>query len=240
MTIVREIALIVGLAALVGAVVRVREPHTFPLATLVNRWFLPVPLLDHLLIGAGAGIASVVIVPVIGLLGRWGQITPAVPVTGRWVGLAVAGVVVKTMFVIFEEFVFRGALVSQLRRWTGPVGAIGVSALIFAAAHSGRSLLDAAILFADGIGFAVAFVMTQNLWVPALWHISKNLSVWLFFGSGTIDLTPGPFMFKQLESGTVLSSPENAGLLDLVVTILIVGLATWSLIRRRARAINDV
>jgi membrane protease YdiL (CAAX protease family) len=237
-TIVRALALMVSLAAFVRAVVRVREPHTFPLATLMNKWFPQVPSLDHLLIGAGAGIAAVIVVPMIGLLGGWEQITLTEPVTGRWVGLAIAGVAVKTLFVVFEELIFRGALVSQLRRWTGSGIAVSLSALIFAAAHTGRSRVDTAILFADGIGFALAFVMTESLWVPAFWHISKNLSVWLCFGSGTIDLTPGPFAFEQLGSGPVLGSSERAGLLDLGVTILIVGLITWRLIRRRANAIK--
>lgn len=229
MAIVRAIALVVGLGALVSAVVRAREPDTFPLATLIQGWFSRTPSLALLLIGAGAGIATVVIVPLIGVLGGWAQITPAGPLSGQWVALAIAGVAVKTAFVLFEELIFRAALVSELRRWTGPVVAIGVSALVFAAAHSGRSLIDLAILLADGAGFALAFVTTGSLWVPVIWHVSKNLSVWLFLGRGTIDLTHGPFDFQHVGSEWVRGSTGSAGLLDLAVTTLIVGLVIWSL-----------
>lgn len=229
MAIVQAIALVVGLGALVSAVVRAREPGTFPLATLIQEWFLRTPSLALLLIGAGAGIATVVVVPLIGLLGGWAQIAETGPLSGQWVVFAIAGVAVKTAFVLFEELIFRGALVSELRRWTGPTVAIGVSALVFASAHSGRSSIDMVILFADGIGFAVAFLTTGSLWVPVIWHVSKNLSVWLFLGSGTIDLTHGPLDFKYAGSEWALGSTGSAGLLDLAITTLIVGLVVWSL-----------
>ncbi len=233
MAIVRAIALMAGLGALVSAVVRVREPGTFPLATLMGGWFSRTPSLALILIGAGAGIATVVLVPLIGVLGGWAHITLAGPLSGQWIAMAIASIAVKTAFVLFEELIFRGALVSELRRRTGPAVAIGMSALVFAAAHSGRSLIDMAVLFADGIGFALAFVMTGSLWVSAIWHVSKNLSVWLFLGSGTIDLTHGPFDFQHVDAQWAIGSRGSAGLLDLAVTTLIVGLVTWSLQRYR-------
>lgn len=233
MAIAGAIALLVSLGALVSAVVRVREPGTFPLATLIRRWFSRTPSFVFLLIGAGAGIATVVVVPLIGVLGGWAQITTAERLSSGWIALAVATAAVKTAFVLFEELIFRGALISELSRWTGPAVAVCISALVFAAAHSDRSLFDSAILFADGIGFALAFVTTGSLWVPVVWHLSKNLSVWLFLGSGTIDLTHGLFDFRHTGSEWVLGSTGSAGLLDLAVTTLIVGLVAWSLRRYR-------
>lgn len=237
MTIVRAFALLVGLGALVSAVARAREPGTFPLATLMERWFSRKPSLDLLFIAAAAGVATVVLVPLIGLLGGWVQITLAGPVSGRWFALAIAGAAVKTVYVLFEELIFRGALVSELRRRARPEVAIGVSALVFAAAHSGRSWIDMAILFADGVGFALAFVATRSLWAPVIWHLTKNLSVWLFLGSGTIDLTHGLFDLQYAGSEWVLGSTSSAGLADLAVTALIVGLVIWRL--RRANEAAD-
>ncbi len=95
-----------------------------------------------------------------------------------------------------------------------------------------------AILFADG--FALAFVITGSLWLPTIWHIGKNLSVWLFLGSGTIDVTHGPFEFQYVSSESIFDSPSSAGLLDLAITILIVGLVICSLLRRRARDVKTV
>lgn len=179
-------------------------------------------------------MASVVLVPLIGVLGGWARITLTGPLSGQWVAIAIAGVAVKTAFVLFEELIFRGALASELRRRTGPAVAIGTSALVFAAAHSGRSLMNMTVLFADGIGFALAFVTTGSLWVSTVWHLSKNLSVWLFLGGGTIDLTHGLFDFQYVGAEWALGSTGSAGLLDLVVTTLIVGLVIWRLQHYRA------
>ncbi|MFQ5615289.1 MAG: type II CAAX prenyl endopeptidase Rce1 family protein, partial [Anaerolineales bacterium] len=121
---------------------------------------------------------------------------------------------------------------------TGLMITVGVSALIFAVAHHGRSLIDTAILFTDGIGFALAFVITSSLWVPVIWHASKNLSVWLFLGSGTIELTHGLFEFQQPGLGLGFGSPDSAGLLDLGITVLVVGVAALSLAHSRVKDIK--
>jgi|BarGraNGADG00312_2_1021985.scaffolds.fasta_scaffold80316_1 membrane protease YdiL (CAAX protease family) len=234
MRLLRDVALIASLAALVSVVVRAREPGTFPLNTLLRQWFSRRPSRALLLVGAVAGVASVVVVPLIGLLGGWAQIAPTGAPSFRWVALACAGVAVKTAFVLFEELIFRGALVSELRRWTHPAVAVGVSAAVFAAAHSGRSFVDMVILFVDGIGFALAFVATGSLWIPGAWHVSKNLSVWLFIGTGTIDLTHGPFEVQYVGAEWLFGSAGGAGLLDLAVTTVIVGVVIRNLLNQRS------
>ena len=235
MTAIQTIALLIGFGALVKSVLRAREPRTFPIATLIKEWFRNLPSLEHLLIAFGAGIASAVIVPVAGLSSGWGQISLTKPVTTQWITLAIAGMAIKIIFVVSEEFIFRGALVSQLEHWTNIGVAVGVSALVFSVAHSGRSAIDTAILFADGVGFALAFVLTESLWVPVIWHTSKNLAVWFFLGSGTIDLAPGLLEFQQSRSGQVIGFPDSAGVLDLGVTVLVVSLVTWYLMHHRVK-----
>ena len=69
----RAMALVVALAALVRAVVNARRPGSFPLATLMVDWFARIPSPGLLAVGVGAGIASVVLVPLIAAAGGGGQ-----------------------------------------------------------------------------------------------------------------------------------------------------------------------
>jgi membrane protease YdiL (CAAX protease family) len=232
---IRAVASFIGLVALVSAVIRAQGPGTFPLATLMHRWFARPPTLALVCIAVVAGIGGVVIVPLIGVAGGWGHFAGAGPLSGQWIALALTGVVVKAAFVLFEEVVFRGALISQLVRWKGPGVAIAVSALVFALAHSGRSVTDTVILFADGIGFGLAFVITGSLWVAAIWHLSKNVSVWLFLGSGTVDMTHGAFDWRIGEPGWAFGSEVSAGVFEVAATILVVGCVCWMLVRGRTR-----
>jgi membrane protease YdiL (CAAX protease family) len=233
MTLLRAAALMAGLGALVAEVVQARQPGGFPLATLIRRWFSPAPMRAAVLIAAAAGVASVVIVPLIGALGGWTEIAPPAPFSSRWVALAIASIAVKSAYVVFEELIFRGALASQLARRVGSAAAVGGSALVFALAHSGRSPLDSAILFADGIGFALAFVMTGSLWIPTIWHLSKNLSVWLFLSSGTVDLTHGLFYVRYVNPQGTAGDAASAGGFDVAITLAIVTLAALGLRRHR-------
>lgn len=66
----------------------------------------------------------------------------------------------------------------------------------------------------DGTGFAVAFLVSDTLWIPVIWYLSKNFSVWLILGKGTIDLVPGPFVFNTATVypngyATPLVTPES-------------------------------
>jgi membrane protease YdiL (CAAX protease family) len=240
--ILQTTAFLISSVALIGAVIKVRREGQFPIATLIRNWFWRTPSPAAIVIGIIAGIASVAIVPLTGLLGGRAQIAlngiPSLP----WIALAFAGVFVKCAFVLFEELIFRGALISQLRQWTYPLVAAILSAFLFAIAHGRYSFLDAAVLLIDGIGFAVAFLVTDTLWVPVIWHLSKNLSVWLFFGKGTIDLVPGPFIFS-FRDGTpewLSGSVGHAGILDLVVTIIVVGIVGCLLARNQKSHSNGI
>jgi hypothetical protein len=82
----------------------------------MRHWFYRLPPTLTILLEILAGIASVAIVPLIGLLsGRTKIVFIGIP-TCSWIVLAVTGVLVKCAFVLFEELLFRGALMSQFRQ----------------------------------------------------------------------------------------------------------------------------
>lgn len=241
MKILQTTAFLISSVALIGAVIKVRKEGTFPIAALMRNWFLRIPSAMAIFTGVIAGIASVAIVPLIGLLSARAQITLNGIPTSQWIVLAFTGVLVKCAFVLFEELIFRGAVISQLRQWTYPLIAVILSSFLFATAHGRHSFLDMTVLLIDGIGFAVAFLVTDALWVPVIWHLSKNLSVWLILGTGTIDLVPGPFVFN-FRDGTpewLSGAVGHAGVLDLVVTIIVVGVFSCLLARNQRRVVCD-
>jgi len=221
-----------GLVALVAAVLRVRRPGTFPLATLLDGWLGRLPSPGQVLVGAAAGVVSVLAGPVVALALGWGEVRTAVPLTLSWVGLACAGIAVKGLYALFEEIIFRGALVSELRRWTGSGPAVVVSAIVFALAHGGRSVVDLAILAADGAGFAIAFVVTGRLWVPLVWHLAKNVTVWAVYGRGTLDVVAGPAVFRSYGPEWLVGSATGAGVIDLGAAVLVVSVVSWNLLHR--------
>lgn len=228
-------ALMVSSISLIGAVISVRKEGTFPIATLMRNWFFRPPSVIAIFLAIMAGIASVVTVPLIGLLSGHAQIAFNGIPTIRWIVLALTGAFVKCAFVLFEELIFRGALISQFRKWTFPLMAAIFSAFLFAAVHERYCFLDMAVLFIDGIGFAVAFMVTDALWIPVIWHLSKNIAVWLVFGKGTIDLVPGPLIFS-FRDGTpewLSGSVGHAGVVDVVVTIIVVGVVSCLLARKQ-------
>ncbi len=93
---------------------------------------------------------------------------------------------------LVEEIVFRGMLLSRLRRSMGPWPAITTSAAVFAAIH----LLDPNAIFAVpglfliGIALGWAALRYGNLSVPIFLHAGVNLTgaLFLFFSDEALDL----------------------------------------------------
>lgn len=83
----------------------------------------------------------------------------------RWNALPVA-ILPLIMTSFFEEFLYRGFLQPRLEKQFGSLVAIVVSGLLFALYHLGysgfRTTGDILLLFAVGIGFAVAFKLAKN------------------------------------------------------------------------------
>ena len=83
----------------------------------------------------------------------------------RWERLPVA-VLPLMMTTFFEEFFFRGFVQTRLERQFGSAAAVAASGLLFSLYHLGypgfRSAGDLALLFAVGVGFALAFRLSGN------------------------------------------------------------------------------
>jgi membrane protease YdiL (CAAX protease family) len=89
---------------------------------------------------------------------------------------------------LFEEFLFRGALLTRLSRLYGIPWGIDLSSLLFGFWHLGAALGSAQgnVLVAlamttvaqgmVGLGWAVAFVRTRNLLAPSVIHVLFNVS----------------------------------------------------------------
>ena len=179
---VAPLAGLIALVAMVRETLAHRKASSFPLAAaLATRFPFPVPLGTPMASAACAGAAAVLIPLMLCAAAGWLSLAIGRP-TSQWVLLALVTVLVKTLWVVIEEVIFRGALLSQIAARTGTVVAVIVSAVVFAGAHSSRAaapnLLSLAVYVLDGLIFGVLAVRTAALWAPAAWHLSKNLVIW--------------------------------------------------------------
>ena len=77
---------------------------------------------------------------------------------------------------IAEELVFRGLLMSVLRRTRiGVYGAVFVTAALWSMVHIQHDLAILALIFIDGIVLGLARHFTRSVYVPIVMHISGNL-----------------------------------------------------------------
>ncbi|HKG92919.1 MAG TPA: CPBP family intramembrane glutamic endopeptidase [Gemmatimonadaceae bacterium] len=222
-SLLRLAGLAVGTGALVRATWALRGDGRFPLAAMVRaelgrgrgrRGAVPVCI---------AGGVALVAAPV-GWSLRAGDATLAVD--PRWVdvtALALLGTaVLKLLLVVFEELAFRAGVMRAFAPRLGLAGAIVLGAFAFAAAH-GRGAAATAVLFVDGVGFAVAYASTRSLRAPIAWHAAKNFTVWLIAGQGTVQLAAGPL--RVLPTGA--ADAGSVGI-ELVATIaIVVPVAAW-------------
>ncbi len=77
---------------------------------------------------------------------------------------------------IFEEAFFRGFLFEGFRQSRlGPVGAVGLTALAWAALHIQYGIYDIAVIFLLGILFGVVRIKTGSLWSTIIMHAFTNM-----------------------------------------------------------------
>ncbi len=141
---------------------------------LVISTLIPLLLLQK---EAGASLASVGIKPIkkrqalvlagFVLFSVGGQLIPRIVsgVQTPWKLLTIC-VVPLIMTTFFEEFLFRGFLQTRLEQQFGSIPAVIVSGLLFSFYHLGypgfRTPGDLLLLFAVGLGFALAFKLSNN------------------------------------------------------------------------------
>lgn len=139
--------------------------------------------------------------------------------------------------VLFEELVFRGALLLLLMRYLGAVKACLFSAITFGIYHwfsygvlGERWILMAYIFLVTGAGgwmFAYAFAKTGSLYAPTGLHLGWNLVTALVFSAGPI----GNHLLIQ--QGEAAQTSEWVTLIFFSLQAIVApGLVTWYLARR--------
>lgn len=136
--------------------------------------------------------------------------------------------------VIFEELIFRGAILYLLIRYIGTVKACLLSAFVFGIYHwfsygllGSRLVLMIYVLLVTGSGgwmFAFAYAKTKSLYAPAGLHLGWNLITAIVFSAG-------PFGDQWLlQQGEAVESSGWVTLLFFSIqAILAPGLVTWYL-----------
>ncbi|MEL7298481.1 MAG: CPBP family intramembrane glutamic endopeptidase [Pseudomonadota bacterium] len=136
--------------------------------------------------------------------------------------------------VLFEEFLFRGALLYLLIRYLGVVKACLISSVAFGVYHwfsyelfGSRLILMIYIFLVTGAGgwmFAYAYAKTRSLYAPTGLHLGWNLVTAIVFSSGPI----GEQWLIQQGEGTY-SSEWITLLFFTLQAIVAPGLVTWYL-----------
>lgn len=73
---------------------------------------------------------------------------------------------------IFEEILFRGLVLNELKRCFGIAISVGIQSVIFALYHG--NLLQGIYTFALGIILGLIYIWFKNIWIPVLMHVSYN------------------------------------------------------------------
>jgi membrane protease YdiL (CAAX protease family) len=177
------ISLVVGLATAVGGLFAY---------TRLSRWLEQredVPelaraqarpgLLRGLAIGAGAFIATMLL---IGVFGGWDKFSGG----SFWGFVASFGVMASAA--VNEELLFRGVIFRFTQKRFGTGVGVALSAILFGGLHllnSGATLWGAiAIAIEAGVTLALCYAATRSLWLPIGFHFAWNL-----FESGVFGTT---------------------------------------------------
>ena len=223
---------LVALQALIQSATQRRARRRSPLVDLLDDRFsaVPRPIVPTLAMGIAAGAAVVAIPWVTGLALGWAQVrfAPA-PSAQEWaVGAAAAALHVA--YAAVEELVFRGALLPQLVKAARPGVALVVAALVYVASYLGRPGIEALgaysllILGLQGVGLGVLFLATHTLWAPVGWTATRNLLLWILYGTGGAFGFPVRWAEHRLTAtGTRwVATPPQAGLVDALATAVVV------------------
>ena len=96
------------------------------------------------------------------------QSIPVVPTIPSYIMNALATAVVPPFV---EEFLFRGVILSQVRKY-GDVFAVIASALLFGLLH--RNFSQIVFAFICGLALGITLVRTNNIWIPVGIHMFVN------------------------------------------------------------------
>lgn len=221
---------LIALGALVFAVWQRRAFGRNPLSRLIQERYPAVSgRWSQAAFGLVLGSASILLPLLVYMLLGWVHVFWA-----GWGGLLVLGLgmvtaVSKLLWVFFEELIFRGALLPLLNLRLPAAWALLIAALIFAFGHFSRGsqppdLLSLAVLLLDGLGFGLLFLASGSLWMPLGWHFSKNLLLWLIYNETSLQFSPGLLRVGFTGPPLWVGAPQQAGLVDVLMTLALVGL----------------
>jgi uncharacterized protein len=162
-------------AAVAAGVVLLRYADQRPAAALGIGISRETPL--H--VGAGVAIGAVALLVAAGGMLVSGSLryTAEAGSVGGWMTTVVAQGIVFTIAAFAEEALFRGYPFQVLVRVAGPVVAIALSSVLFAAAHAANPEVGAFALFnifLAGVLLAVAYLRTLSLWFATALHMGWN------------------------------------------------------------------
>lgn len=228
---IRWLAVGFGLYALVRLTLEARGCSRFPLGGVLRGWFGgPAPGLRSLTAAFLLGTALVLLPAAIRISGGSAELV-MLPREPHWVLLALASLLLKAAFVLFEETVSRGAIITVLDRNLPTGVAVLISAAVFSLAHSARPAGGFVVLGLDGVLFGALFVVSGRLWLPSAAHFGKNAAVWLIEGGGTATFTAGLFDLIPVGIGP---RPGGPALVELTTTagLTMAALASMKIVAR--------
>ena len=110
---------------------------------------------------------QIIVIAIFVILSIGGQLIP-IAIEGtklQWNHLLI-GFIPLVMTTFFEEMLFRGFLQTRFEKFFGAIPALILSGLCFSLYHLGypgfRTITDLAVLFAVGVGFALAYKLSGN------------------------------------------------------------------------------
>lgn len=205
----------------------------------------PVELAPRRLAGLGGGLVlgAVLLSAVIGVLFVFGsyRIVGTNPGYDVWPALLSAGITAA----VAEEIAFRAVLFRLFEEVVGTWGALGVSALLFGAAHLSNP--DAtvwgavAIALEAGVLFAALYAVTRSLWWTIGLHFSWNMMQGPVFGSAVSGSGAASGWFHAQFSGPEWLTGGEFGVEASVVSVALltlVGAALMHVIFRQSLAVR--
>jgi membrane protease YdiL (CAAX protease family) len=179
-------------------------------------------------LAAGWGLGTVLQLLIFAALGIAGWLTVE---RAGWQPVDLSVSIVSWLIISFnEELSFRGYILQRLAQAWGLPAAVVVSSLIFAMVHvlnPNVQPLAMVNLFAAGLLFACAYLVSRSLWLPIGLHIGWNLAeihLLGFPGSGVTE----PALVRSVVHGPEVATggafgPEGGlvGLVAIVVGIII-------------------
>ena len=158
---------------------------------------------DHffrdLFAGLGVGIAWIGVS--VGFAWIFGFASSVVTVGFSWSVLMLSAIAML-FNVVTQELLLCGFILQTIRRQSNTLIAVIVSSVLFASYHAGAfhgELLPIVNVFAAGILFCLAYIITNNLWFPIFIHFSWDVLLGPVLGlteSGKTNLGGGWQMFK--------------------------------------------